>query len=259
MLRSASVAVLFLVVLLVVLLVTGLFQFASRVSAETSKEWLVTSNADSGQGTLRWAIEGANDSSVDDVIRFGGAMTIRPLSALPALSDEDISVIGSSGDASPDVAPQVWIDGDRAGDAAGLELIAAGGLVRGIGIFGFERYGIGVIGVEASRARIEGNWIGLRPDGAASANRLSGVAVIGGASGARVTDNRIGGNSVRERTGHGVVVRWWWQCRGCPVWQHHRHRPRWFVIAQRRRNTGCGFGASNNSRQHDRQQQGGGD
>ena len=197
--RSASIVLLFL-------LVAGLVLLASQVSAQSSREWVVTSSADSGQGTLRWAIEGANDSPVDDVIRFSGAMTIRPHSALPELTGEGISIVGSSGDASPDVAPRVWIDGDRAGDAAGLEVVAARGLVRGVGVYGFERYGIGVIGVGASQVTIDGNWIGLRPDGTASANRLSGVAVIGGAGGARVTNNRIAGNSVRERTGHGVVI-----------------------------------------------------
>ena len=199
MFRTASVAALGL-------LIAGLLLSWASVSAETTKEWLVTSDADSGQGTLRWAIEGANESLVDDVIRFERAMTIRPQSALPALSAEDISIIGSSSDSSPDVAPRIWIDGARAGDAAGLELVAAGCVVRGIGIFGFQRYGIGVIGVEATRARIVGNWIGLRPTGSASANRLSGVAVIGGASGAQVTNNRIAGNSAPTRTGHGIVV-----------------------------------------------------
>lgn len=199
MLRSVWVVVLFL-------LVAGLVLLASRVSAQSTQEWMVTSSADSGQGTLRWAIDGANDSPVDDVIRFSGAITIRPRSALPALIGEDISIDGSSGDASPDVAPRIWIDGTRAGDAAGIEIVAAGSLVRGIGIYGFERYGIGVIGVDASQARIEGNWIGLRPDGQASANRLSGVAVLGGAREAEVIDNRIAGNSVPERTGHGIVV-----------------------------------------------------
>ncbi len=175
-------------------------------SAQPASEWLVESDADAGAGTLRWAIEGADESSGDDVIRFASAMTIRPRSPLPELSDEGITIDASRGDASADITPRVWLDGSRAGDAAGLELIAAQGVVRGLGIYGFERYGIGVIGVEASRARIEGNWIGMRADGRASPNRLSGVAVIGGASEARVIDNRIGGNSVSGRTGHGIVI-----------------------------------------------------
>ncbi|MYG90900.1 MAG: hypothetical protein F4188_05475 [Chloroflexi bacterium] len=139
MLRSAWVVVLFP-------LVAGLVLLAAQVSAQSSQEWVVTSSADSGQGTLRWAIDGAN------------------------------------------------------------EIVAAGSMVRGIGVFGFEPYGIGVEGVDASQVTIDANWIGLRPDGTASANRLSGVAVIGGASGARVSNNRIAGNSVQERTGHGIVI-----------------------------------------------------
>ncbi len=187
-------------------LAAGLILGTWQASAETTKEWLVTSAADSGEGTLRWAIEGANDSRVDDAIRFDGAMTIRPRSGLPALRGEGIAIIGSDGEHSADVAPRVWLDGSRAGDAAGLELVAAGGMVRGLGIVGFQRYGVGVIGVEASGARIIGNWIGLRQDGAVSPNRLSGVAVLAGASGARIAQNRIGGNSVASRTGHGIVV-----------------------------------------------------
>ena len=187
-------------------LIAGLILGTWQASAETTREWLVTSDADAGQGTLRWAIEGANESPVDDVIRFDAAMTIRPRSALPPLTGEDIGIIGSSGDSSPDVEPRIWIDGAVAGDAAGLELVAAGGMVQGLGIVGFERYGIGVIGSEASEARVIGNWIGLRADGSASPNRLSGVAVIGGARDAQIIDNRIGGNSVAGRTGHGIVV-----------------------------------------------------
>ena len=176
------------------------------VSAETTKEWTVTSNADAGEGTLRWAIEGANESPVDDVIRFSGEMTIRPHSALPTIVGEDIGIVGLHRDASADVEPRIWLDGTLAGDAAGLELVGPGGLVRGLGIFGFERYGIGVIGAGAQRARIVGNWIGMRADGTASANRLSGVAVIGGARGAQIINNRIGGNGVPQRTGHGIVI-----------------------------------------------------
>ena len=178
-------------------------------AGQSTAEWQVVSAGDSGAGTLRWAITEANASAGDDLIRFDSAMTIRPQFALPALADDGITIDASdptNGEASPDTAPRVWLDGALAGDAAGLELIAARGVVRGLGVVGFTRYGIGVIGVDATEALIEGNWIGWRPDGAAAANRLSGVAVLGGAASARVVDNRIGGNSVPGRTGHGVLV-----------------------------------------------------
>ena len=171
----------------------------------TSVIWVV-SDGDVGAGTLRAAIKQANDSAGDDLIRFQAAMTIRPRSPLPALEDDGITIDGSNDGASPEIQPRVWLDGSQAGDSAGLELIAARGVVRGLGVSGFERYGIGVIGASAGDALIEGNWVGLTSNGGRAANRLSGIAVIGGARGARVLENRIGGNSATGRTGHGVVV-----------------------------------------------------
>jgi hypothetical protein len=178
-------------------------------SGQSPSVWLVESDADVGFGTLRGAIEAANASPGDDIIRFSTPMTIRPRSSLPPLADIGITIEGTdatNGEVSADITPRVWLDGSAAGDAAGLELNADRGVVRGLGIAGFERYGIGVIGVEATGALIEGNWIGQRADGRASANRLSGVAVIGGARGAQIINNRIGGNSVPGQTGHGIVV-----------------------------------------------------
>ena len=85
--------------------------------------------------------------------------------------------------------------------------------MRGIAIGGFQRYGIGVVGAAARNAVIESNWLGMTPDGRAAApNRLSGVAVLGGAADARIggdcagCGNRIAGNSVAQRSGHGVVI-----------------------------------------------------
>ncbi len=180
--------------------------FWLTASGQTTNEWVVESGGDAGPGTLRWAIEAANASSGDDVIRFASPMTIRPRSPLPPLTDAGITIDGSGGDVSVDMRPRVWLEGAAAGDSAGLELSAARGVVKGLGISGFQRYGIGVIGAEATEALIEGNWIGMRADGTASANHLSGVAVIGGARGAQIINNRIGGNGVPQRTGHGIVI-----------------------------------------------------
>ena len=186
--------------------VAALLVLWMTASAQPTSEWIVSSDGDSGSGSLRAAILAANASKGDDLIRFASPMTIRPRSPLPALEDDGITIDGSFGLASPDVAPLVWLDGSLSDDSAGLEIIAARGTIEGLGIVGFQRYGVGVIGAAAVDAVIEGNWVGLRASGEIGPNRLSGIAVIGGARGAVVRNNRIGGNSDVGRTGHGIVV-----------------------------------------------------
>lgn len=185
---------------------------ATAVSAQSSHDWhdwTVTSNADAGAGTLRAAIDAANQSDGDDLIRFESAMTIRLRSALPSLTDDGISIDArgaSVSGVSAAHAPSVWLEGSDAGDAAGLELLAARLSIHGLGVVGFQRYGIGVIGQDASDAQLTQNWIGVRADASVSANQLGGVAVLAGASGAIIRENRIAGNSSERRTGHGVVI-----------------------------------------------------
>ena len=104
--------------------------FWLTASGQTTNEWVVESGGDAGHGTLRWAIEAANASSGDDVIRFASPMTIRPRSPLPPLTDAGITIDGSGGDVSVDMRPRVWLEGAAAGDSAGLELSAARGVVK---------------------------------------------------------------------------------------------------------------------------------
>ena len=197
----------------------GVVGITGVVSAQGGREWVVTDAGDSsrcggGVCTLRGAIEAANASAGPDRITFAlpAGTSIRPGFALPPLSDDGIVIdaTASGGDPSLAAAPLIYLDGKRAGDAAGLEIRAADAMVRGLAIGGFARYGIGVVSATASGAAIEYNWIGMSAEGrTASANQLSGVAVLGGAQNARIANNRIAGNSFdgpNGRTGHGVVI-----------------------------------------------------
>ena len=185
--------------------------------------WLVTTSEDPGPDecaavcSLRAAISAANESAGPDLIRFdiGGSTTISPQRPLPALSDDAIEIDGRTQRGwSSGRPPVIYLDGRRAGpNAAGIIVTAADAEIRGLGIGGFARYGIGVLGAAALRAVVEANWIGMSADGRSAApNRLSGVAVLGGAADARVggacegCGNRIAGNSSPEQTGHGVVI-----------------------------------------------------
>ena len=191
----------------VLVLVVALGGCWLTVSGQSVDEWVVTSDGDSGEGTLRWAIESANQSDGADVITFVGLMTIRLRSALPTVLDDHVTIRGNAeAEQSVDLMPTVWLDGAAAGDAAGLEIEADTVQVFGLGIVGFERYGIGVIGERARNVEIEGNWIGFWQNGIASPNSLSGIAVLAGAERVEITRNRIGGNSSAGRVGHGIVV-----------------------------------------------------
>ncbi len=166
--------------------------------------------------SLRAAINAANESDGGDLIRFAlaGPATIAPNIQLPALRGAGITLDATTQAGwSADRPPPIYLDGSRAGDAAGILIAGPSATVRGLGVGGFQRYGIGVIGAAARGAVVESNWLGMSADGRAAApNRLSGVAVLGGAAGARIggecagCGNRIAGNSAPERSGHGVVI-----------------------------------------------------
>ena len=185
--------------------------------------WIVTTSEDPGPDecaavcSLRAAISAANESDGPDLIHFDirGSTTISPQRPLPALRDDAIEVDGRTQRGwllgRP---PVIYLDGRRAGsNAAGIIVTAADAEIRGLGIGGFARYGIGVLGASALRAVVEANWIGMSADGRSAApNRLSGVAVLGGAADTQIggacegCGNRIAGNSSPEQTGHGVVI-----------------------------------------------------
>ena len=197
---------------------------ASAQERAPANIWTVTTADDPGPDvcgevcSLRAAINAANESDGGGEIRFAivGAATITPTVQLPALRGADITLDGRTQPGwSAAAPPPVYLDGRRAGDAAGIVIYGPNAAVRGLAIGGFQRYGIGVIGAGARGAVVQDNWLGMTPDGrGAAANQLSGVAVLAGASDARVMGNRIAGNSTDNsagnsaggRTGHGVVV-----------------------------------------------------
>ena len=201
-----------------------LVSLVGEASAQAAQYiWLVTTSEDPGPDecgvvcSLRAAISAANESDGPDLIRFdiGGSTTISLLRPLPALNDDAIEIDGRTQRGWLSGRPPViYLDGRRAGpNAAGIIVTAADAEIRGLGIGGFARYGIGVLGAAALRAVVEANWIGMSADGrSAASNRLSGVAVLGGAADAHIggpcegCGNRIAGNSSPEQTGHGVVI-----------------------------------------------------
>ncbi|NTU86301.1 MAG: right-handed parallel beta-helix repeat-containing protein, partial [Chloroflexales bacterium] len=149
----------------------------------TVAELVVTTNADSGAGSLRKALEGANSHPGPDTITFAlpaGQLTITPTAALPALSGPTI-VDGLSQPGGP-----VTISGNGlAGDGLAL---AGGSTVRGLAISGFGGAGIAAGGTGGNI--ITANTI--------TANGGPGVRVSAG------TGNQISRNSIFRNGGIAV-------------------------------------------------------
>ena len=143
--------------------------------------FLVTSGADSGEGSLRQAILDANASPGADAIYFEVAGTLEPLSPLPAITE---AVIVDATTASN----RISLRGTSAGPGAdGLRIARGPSVVRGLVIEAFRDDGIQLT---SGGNVIEGNWIGL---GTAGGNGGDGIAVVG------VAGNRIGGTTAAAR------------------------------------------------------------
>jgi hypothetical protein len=118
---------------------------AGRILAPAS-EFLVTNSLDSGVGSLRWAIEGANSNPGPDIIYFNthtmNGKTITPASDLPPLTD-DGTVIDASWNwqgAWPGGKPGITIDGGAiSAYSFGLQIFGANNVaIKGLAVENFS-------------------------------------------------------------------------------------------------------------------------
>jgi len=167
---------------------------------------VVISTADSGMGTLRWAIIQANTNTGADTIRFNLGRcalycTISPTTALPPLSGGDTTIDGyTQPDAAPaaDEAPAtivVELDGSLSPAIYGLGITSAGNTIQGLAITRFKGTGIAISGAAATGNVIAGNHIGVTPSADLTLGNLwDGVYIGEGAM-----DNLVGGDTYAER------------------------------------------------------------
>ncbi|MBI3952270.1 MAG: hypothetical protein HY314_17610 [Acidobacteria bacterium] len=181
----------------------------------------VTNTNNSGAGSLRQAILGANASPGADMINFSvgsGGKTINLTSALPTITD----AVTIDGTTQPGFAgePIINLNGAATSGGDGLSITAGRCAVRGLVINNFRSDGIEL--TTNGGNVIEGNFIGTDLNGTAdqgnaqqgvlingssgntiggatpsagnliSGNDFSGVAIVGGASGNIVQGNFIG-------------------------------------------------------------------
>jgi titin len=156
----------------------------------------VTTTADSGTGSLRWAINASNNTPGVDTIAFditSADKVIRPTSALPAIYDAAIV----NGATQPGYAgkPLIQIDGGEAGSGVdGIKLYGNDTLI-GLSITGFSGQGVTTIprtDVKYGGNVIQDNWIGLNLAGQADGNGLHDIGLYS-------TGNVVGGPRASER------------------------------------------------------------
>ena len=169
------------------------FAFLCRVS-EAQFTFTVTNTADSGLGSLRWAITNANANPGTNTINFqiNGAApySIALLSALPSVSNP-WTIIDATTQTNYSGTPVVELNGASAGGSAvGLQLNSAFNTVKGLAINRFNSYGVVLSG--ASNV-IQGNFIGTDTTGAiARGNASFGIYV-------QSSGNQIGGIAVNRK------------------------------------------------------------
>jgi hypothetical protein len=170
----------------------------------------VTNTNDSGEGSLRWAIDQANGNAGPDTILFNipdidpgynsdaGVWTIRPQNMLPFIDDDGTVIDGTSqtlfgGDTNP-FGPEIEMDGTNAGnDVNGFRINSSYNVVKGLVINRYDSHGIFLH--NAHHNRFIGNYLGT--DATAStalANRYEGIQLNSGSS-----YNTIGGIAHNER------------------------------------------------------------
>jgi hypothetical protein len=176
----------------------------------------VKSTADTGPDSLRRAITQANNNAGPDTIRFripgGGVQTIKPASALPAITGV-VTVNGySQPGASPNTLAQgsdavllIQLNGAGATTANGLRIESGGSTIRGLVINRFGRDGLSL--PSGAGNVVAGNFIGTDASGTARrGNGDDGVDILGS------DNNTVGGVAPADRNvlsgnaGDGVQV-----------------------------------------------------
>ena len=168
--------------------------------------FVVTTNADFVEGSLRNAIELANDSPGVDEIHFAlppEELKIAPDFELPWLTDS--VVIDGTTQPGFSVRPLVELSGENISmNSAGLYIASDDSIVRGLVINNFVNAGVFV--GEVSGAVIQSNIIGADPSGSVARPNSAGVSLYGSSNAIVGGGEPALGNLISGNDGYGVIV-----------------------------------------------------
>lgn len=207
---------------------SALFDVTVPAADPTQNVFIVTTTANDGPGSLRYAIERANTTANGiggpDLIVFGfrlaGTYTIGLTSPLPEIVDA--VVIDGTTQAGYNAItgqPAIQVAGTGANQFQGFVFVgnSANSTIRALSLTGFGSPTVtdttAAIRVGTTAITIEGNWIGVSPAGTPIGNKVgiwitSGSATIGGAGGV-ATRNVIsaGQTGIFASGGTGTTIR----------------------------------------------------
>lgn len=185
-------------------------EFAANILTTSAISPLIVTNTnDSGTGSLRAAITYANANASEDAITFdisgSGVKTITLLSALPSISDEGVSIDGttqtgaSCGQLSTGTPHTLTVEIDGNAGSHQLFTIAANNVsIKGVAVGNSQAKGIfsasGNSGVE-----LDCSYWGVRADGVTAwplaTSGITGPSQITGGSGHVITNSLFSGNN----------------------------------------------------------------
>ncbi len=150
----------------------------------------VTTNADSGAGSLRTCLELASNTVGINIINFNiSNQTISPNSQLPAISDTTGATIIDG------IGKNITIDGSSCIDCDGFRITSANNEIKGLTIINFnsdDYAGIRITGTQATSNSITGCKLGN--NGTVASENYNGIVIESGAK-----SNIIGGSTSDER------------------------------------------------------------
>ncbi len=199
-----------ILVSLLAIIVLGLFW--DHVEATT---FIVSNTNDSGGGSLRGQIGGANGTPGTDTIVFGipgsGPHTIKPLSPLPSITEavliDGYSQTGAAvATESTSADIRIELDGSLAGSSAvGLDLFTSGATIQGLCINRFGSHGIQIATYDGNV--VIGNHIGTDVAGTSDlGNGGSGVWIYASDNNLIGYDSPHDRNVIGGNSGDGVEI-----------------------------------------------------